>query len=268
MVNTPDSGKTLFVMVRGIFGNIMPGNFMPVLKSFRARGVPAIRPRSYAAGTVAASAARLLEEVRPHLGVSDQIVWLCQSRGGLDALWALSQYAELRERTAGVVLVQTPSAASEVMHSVLTDCHAQSIASWRTRLSEKFQKTVFTLPAFREGCRDLTSPRIDECVATLQAFEFAFPVLSVATWSIEPTSWVDSYHKRLSEIRPGCAHDGQFYLQDQLWRCADQLVLGRIDHAQTVMGGKGFDLVRFWATLATMVLTRSPTHQTQSPTAT
>ena len=119
------------------------------------------------------------------------------------------------------------------------------------------------------------SPGIDECVATLQNYEFPFPVLAVATWSVEPTSWVDSYHKRLSEIRPDCAHDGQFYLQDQLWHFPGQLVLGRIDHAQSVMGGNGFDLVHFWATLAAMLLercaearvTRNPTHRTRNPIA-
>jgi pimeloyl-ACP methyl ester carboxylesterase len=269
----PGSGKILFVLVRGIFGNLMPGNFVPVLEHFRTQGLSVIRPRTHVVGTVAASAARLQEEVQPKLRDAERIVWLCQSRGGLDALWALSLYPELRERTAGVVLVQTPSAGSAIMQSVLTGCHAQSISSWRTRVAEKMQKAIFTLPGFRDGCEELMSPGIDKCVATLQRFDFPFPVLAVATWSIEPTSWVDSYHRRLGEIRPGCAHDGQFYLPDQLWHVAEQLVLGRIDHAQSVMGGNGFDLVRFWAALAALLLersgdncvTRKQTHRTQSP---
>jgi pimeloyl-ACP methyl ester carboxylesterase len=268
------SGKILFVLVRGIFGNLMPGNFVPVLEHFRGMGLLVIRPRTYVVGTVAKSAARLRNEVHPYVQDAERIVWLCQSRGGLDALWALSQYPELRNRTAGVVLVQTPSAASAIMQSVLTGCYAQSISSWRTRVAEKVQKTIFTLAGLRDGCEELMSPGIDNCVATLQDFEFPFPVLAVATWSIEPTSWVDSYHKRLGEIRPGCAHDGQFYLQDQLWHFAEQLVLARIDHAQSVMGGSGFDLCRFWTVLATMLLersddagtTRNPRRRTQSPT--
>jgi hypothetical protein len=268
-----DSRRTLFVLVRGIFGNLMPGNFAPVLERFRAAGLFAVRPRTYVVGTVAKSAARLYREVRSLPEQADRVIWLSQSRGGLDVLWALTRYPELREMTAGVALVQTPSAASAIMQSVLTGCYAESIGSWRTRLAEKAQKTIFALPAFREGCEQLISPGIDEYVATLQGYPFPFPVLSVATWSIEPTSWVDSYHRRLGEIRPGHAHDGQLYLHDQLWQIAEQLVLGRIDHAQSVMGGNGFDLVRFWATLATMLLERSieggvnrnPRLRTQSP---
>jgi hypothetical protein len=158
--------------------------------------------------------------------------------------------------TAGVALVQTPSAASAIMESILTGCHEQTITRRRTRFSEKAQKAIFSLPAFRDGCEQLIAPGIDECVATLQACPFPFPVISVATWSVEPTSWVDSNHRRLGEIRPGHAHDGQFYLHDQLWPCAEQLVLGRIDHAQSVMGGHGFDVARFWKTLACMILKR------------
>lgn len=251
------SASPLFVLVRGIFGNLMPGNLSAVLRHFRRSGMRVVRPRGYVVGTVESSAARLSRDLQPLLRGTDEIVWLCQSRGGLDALWAIGHYAELRVRTAGVVLVQTPSAASAVMQSVLSGRNSATLTSIRTRVAEKLQKVLFSLPAWRPGCEQLMPPGIETCVSALQQIEYPFPLISVATWSIEPTSWVDSYHRRLAEIRPGCAHDGQFYLEDQLWPTAEQLVLGRIDHAQSVMGGKGFDPVRFWTALAAMLHSRA-----------
>ena len=243
---------TLVVLVRGIFGNLMPGNFVPVLRYFRHSSVQVIRPRCYTMGTIEESAGHLFRQIRPALESSQRILWLCQSRGGLDAMWAIREYPELREKTSGLVAVQTPSDRSEIMQSVVKREHAASGMSLRSRASEQLQRAVLGLPAFRDGALQLTSPAIDRYVEALRREAYSFPFVSVATWSVEPTSWVDSFHRRLGEIRPGCAHDGQFFIEDQLWTNALQLVLGRIDHAQSVMGGRGFPLVRFWDTLATL----------------
>jgi len=251
------AGNQLFVLVRGIFGNLMPGNFAPVLRDFRNAGMRVVRPHGYVVGTIESSAERLHKVLRPLLPEVTSIVWLCQSRGGLDALWAIGHNEALRARTAGVILVQTPVAASAIMESVMADRHASTLRGLSVRATEKLQKAVFSLPALRPGCEQLMSPQIDERVRHLQRISFEFPLISVATWSLKPTSWVDSYHRRLGQIRPGCAHDGLFYLEDQLWPTAEQLVLGRIDHAQSVMGGMGFDLVRFWTTLVAMLIGRA-----------
>ena len=215
-----------------------------------------MRPRSYIAGAVVDSAALLHRQVSGRLDEFDKALFLCQSRGGLDTLWALTQHPDLLAKTAGVILVQTPSGPSAVMQSILTNCYSETFLCQRTRTLERIQKAILTLRTFRQGCRDLTSPAIDKFVESTQSFSFPFPVLSVATWAVDPTSWVDSFHDRLREIRPGCAHDGQFYLEDQIWPDTEQLILGHLDHAQTVMGGQGFDSVKFWMTLIHLLADR------------
>jgi len=69
--------------------------------------------------------------------------------------------------------------------------------------------------------------------------------------------WVDSFHARLAQLRPGCAHDGQFFIEDQLWRGAEHVLLPEIDHAQAVMSNDGFDAPRLWLTLLAMLLDRA-----------
>ena len=61
---------------------------------------------------------------------------------------------------------------------------------------------------------------------------------------------------RLKQIRPGAAHDGQFFVEDQIWPGASRVLLPEVDHAQTVMGNAGFDSARLWGTLLEMLFAR------------
>lgn len=66
--------------------------------------------------------------------------------------------------------------------------------------------------------------------------------------------WLDSFHERLGEIRPGVAHDGQFYLDDLVWPGLPHVLLPHLDHAQPVMDGFGFDSRRYWLALVLLAL--------------
>ena len=79
-----------------------------------------------------------------------------------------------------------------------------------------------------------------------------YPVWQTASWSSQPTTWLDSFHERLGEIRPGCAHDGQFFLEDLIWPGLPHVLLSHVDHAQPAMGGFGFDHVRYWKVVLTL----------------
>ena len=67
-----------------------------------------------------------------------------------------------------------------------------------------------------------------------------------ASWSSQPTAWLDSFHERLGEIGPGRAHDGQFFLDDLIWPGLPHVLLPDVDHAQPAVGGHGFDPARYW----------------------
>jgi len=79
----------------------------------------------------------------------------------------------------------------------------------------------------------------------------------VASWSSAPTAWLDAQHTRMHEIRPRCAHDGLFFLEDLVWPTAEQILLPRIDHSQPTVGGGGFDHARFWLALSSLAAARS-----------
>jgi len=243
------SGQFLFVLARGLFGNLMPGNFVATRNHLRDAGAHVIRTTIRSAGTVEQHAEIITDESLRNARPGERIVFLCQSKGGLDTLWALKNAQQLRDKAAGVILMQTPSGASQVLESVIAGRHASSLAGPAARAMESIKRSVLKMPFLSGGSRQLIEPDVREIVAAVRSFDFQVPILSVATWSIRPTSWVDSFHERLGEIRPSAAHDGQFYLEDQLWPEYEQLLLGQLDHAQPVMGGGGFDPVPLWTCL-------------------
>ncbi|WP_446904849.1 hypothetical protein [Burkholderia sp. YIM B11467] len=80
------------------------------------------------------------------------------------------------------------------------------------------------------------------------------------SWSVEASTRFDSHHGRLNGHRPGCAHDGQFYLEHQVMAGIPQICLPRLDHGQPVLGGLGFDAGRFWLAFADLLhVTRGQT---------
>jgi alpha-beta hydrolase superfamily lysophospholipase len=239
-----------FVLVRGYLGHYMPGNLTSVRGALRGLGVDARIAPNRAGGTIADNARRLVAAVEARVPRGRPLVWLGHSRGGLEALLALAQAPALAARTRLVVLSQTPRGPSYVLESVLLGRHAASRPLQRA-LAEQVQRAGLQAIGAARGGRELTRDALPELLARVDAAPRPFPVVTTASWSSRPTTWLDSFHARLGEIRPGVAHDGQFYLEDLLWPGLPHVYLPHVDHAQPVMEGFGFDPARYWlATLA------------------
>jgi hypothetical protein len=147
-----------------------------------------------------------------------------------------------------------PHGSSYVMESVLDGRHREHSYSSHRRVSEALQRTSLVLIRADRGGRELTSDVWPALVGGVERIVWPFRVIQTASWSSQPTAWLDSFHGRLGEIGPGRAHDGQFFLEDLIWPELPHVLLPRVDHAQPAMGGFGFDTVRYWLTLLSLVL--------------
>ena len=231
------------VFVRGYLGNWMPGNLVGPRRGLQALGIDARIASNRANANVDTNAASLVHQLEHLPGA----LLLCgHSKGGLECLWALDRSPALRERTLGVILSQTPRGPSGVLESLLTGAHQDTLPGWSRWAEEWMQRLGLYAIRADHGGRQLTTGPLDDVIATLDARDWSLPVWQTASWSSRPTTWLDSFHGRLEEIRPGCAHDGQFFLEDLFWPDIPHVLLAHVDHAQPVMGGFGFDEARYW----------------------
>jgi pimeloyl-ACP methyl ester carboxylesterase len=242
---------TAVVFVRGFLGNYMPGNLLAPCRALRSMGLEAILFRSSASAMAAENAAALgrrVDRLR-----SSRLVFCGHSRGGVEALLLLQSRPDLAARCGGVLLSQTSRGPSRVLESILLGQHRESLAGWRRRAAEALQRAALRLCSADRGGREFAAGPQAALVASLDGAPRAFPVLQTASWSTRPTAWLDSFHQRLGEIAPGCAHDGQFYLPDLIWPEIPHVLLPEVDHAQPAMGGFGFDHVRYWLVMLTLL---------------
>lgn len=248
--NVPSEAYALtIVLVKGIFGDLMPGNFNATYQYLKKSGLKTIiiKPKK-ASASIMENAQALKDSIENQIpGKSSKLLFLTHSKGGLDTLWAMLSFPDLYKRTMGMAIVQCTREKSVIMERILFKRH--TFFSGIEDVKENILKKLLYLVGYKAGCLELTSKKIHQTIREIDKVKFDFPVISVATWSIKPTSWLDSYHKKLGQIRPGCAHDGQFFLEDQVWPQFKQIILGNIDHAQPAMGGNGFDDARFWLTI-------------------
>jgi len=242
------------VLVRGYLGNCMRGNLVSVCRALRLAGIDAFIAKTRAGATVTDNARILAPQVAAWIaGGGRRLVFAGHSKGGLEALQVLADRPELAARTDAVILSQTPRGPSPVLESVLLGMHAESLSGQRRR-AEWMQRLGLRLLSARSGGLELTGQRLLPLLARLDAAARPFRVVQTASWSSLPTTWLDSFHERLGEIRPGVAHDGQFYLEDLLWPGLEHVLLPHLDHAQPVMDGFGFDPARYWVTMLAGVI--------------
>lgn len=251
------SRHTTWVLARGLFGGWIPGNFIAPLRALRAAGCEALIAAGGSVETVEVNAARIARDVESKVPPGHRLILLCHSKGGLDALEMLLRYPALRQRTAAVVLCQTPRGGCPILESVLLGAHADSLHGSRERTLESLARAGLALAGASGGCLDVTGAVIRQSIARLDACAFRMPVLSVASWSIAPTAWLDSQHGRMKAVRPGCAHDGLFFTESLVWPIGEQILLPCIDHSQPTVGGAGFDHARMWLALAGLALERA-----------
>lgn len=246
-----------FVFVRGLFGRWIPGHFAAPLRALREAGAHAFVARSRAAGTVAINARLLAADIRQRAPGTGQLIFLCHSKGGLDLLHSLRQAPDLQHRAAAVVLCQSPRDGCAVLESVLLREHRDSLRASSQRFSEAAARIALIASGSRPGCLELTGTTLAAHIDDLDRVAGSLPTLAVASWSVEPSAWLDSQHARLGAIRPNCAHDGLFFLEDLVWPTTRAVLLPRIDHSQPCVGGLNFPHGRFWHALATVAVAES-----------
>lgn len=228
------------VLTPGVFAEWLPTCFRAARRAFAADGHDVLQTCVRSSRGIRAQARAIGEQILEWLRPGRQFVWCAHSRGGLDALWALEQSAPLRAGCAAVIAVQPP-----VAHSWIIEHWRRS----RATLGERLLGATLRSPLFRDGVRDISLRRDPLVTRWLAGLLPVVPLLHAVSWSVCPTSWVDSYHRTLGALRPGHAHDGQLYLCDQCLPSVPLVGLPSLDHAQPVLGGSGFDAARLWRAL-------------------
>lgn len=241
--------KPLIVLVRGIFGSYMPGHFSRVVNTFSDLGYEVRIAPTKTAGTVRMNV-QIMSRFIEGLGLKRPRLIYAHSKGGLEVLHLLKDNEEIRETTRGVILCQTPRGPSPVLESVFKNLYEKD---FKVRIKELAIKAGIGLIGGGAGCRDLIDKTSGGPIATIKDVSLELPVLQVSSWSLTPTTWLDSYHERLGQIRPNVSHDGQFYTEDLIWPQFRNLCLGSIDHAQLVVGGEGLDEGKLWSVLHSLM---------------
>lgn len=244
---------TTVVLVRGYLGNYMPGNLVGPCSALRRLGFDAFIAANQAGGKVSDNVMMLERQLRRR-PTRSRLVFMGHSRGGLESLMLLAQNPAVARRCDGVVLSQTPHGPSRVIESVLLKRHRGPRYSLYRRAAEATQRCALKLIRAHRGGLELSSDSWPALVERVDRIGWPFRVLQTASWSSQPTSWLDSFHGRLGEIGPGRAHDGQYFLEDLIWPGLPHVLLPHLDHAQPAVGGQGFDPVRYWLTVLSMVL--------------
>jgi len=258
------AAHTTVVFVRGYLGNLMPGNLRAARDAAVRLGFDAFVARNRSRGTVDGNVTMLARQLsqRP---LRARLVFCGHSRGGLECLAVLAREPALRERCDGVALSQTPFGPSPVIESILLRQHRDTLRGPGRVAAETAQRAGLALLGARRAGLELTGDVWPTLVARVVRMNWPFPVLQTASWSSRPTAWLDSFHRRLGEIGPGRAHDGQFFLDDLIWPRLPHILLPRLDHAQPAVGGHGFDAGRYWmAALAVLLSDRPPAYAATS----
>ncbi len=247
------AASTTLLFVRGFMGNFMPGNFEAPRKAFANLGFDSRIVPNSSRDSVHNNVQRLKHHLL-QFPPRTNLVFCAHSRGGIECLQLLSESPIWDSRCRGLLLSQTARGPSLVLDSVLLGMHRHESLSHYRRSAEFMQKIGLKILGADRGGLELTSGGITELIGKIGFEKRSYPIVQTASWSTKPTAWLDSFHGRMSEIAPGIAHDGQFLLKDLLWPGWPHLLLPHLDHAQPVMGGNGFDSVRYWLTYVNGIL--------------
>lgn len=246
MANKPCNPQQVgtIVLSPGLFSEFLPGCFAAAIRTLSGAGFRVIRTKARSRFGIRDQTTRLLSELARTLGPEERFVWCGHSKGAIELLYALETDEKLRDTCAAAVVAQPAVGVSRV------------VDRWQNHprgFRERIGGVLLSSAPVRAGVRDISVERDPIVSDWLADFEPVVPTVCAVSWSIQPTSWVDSYHRTLNEIAPGHAHDGQFQLVDQRIPGASVVCLPELDHAQVVFGGHSFDAGRFWQTLIQVV---------------
>lgn len=241
------------IFVRGYLGRFMLNSLKAPVNLLRKLGFDSIILKQKAGGSQKENVRLMLQQLKRRQN-RNHFIFCAHSRGGLECLNLLKENEDIRIKTKALIMSQTAHGPSYVLESILQGAHQKENYSWYRSLTEKIQLATLSTIRAKAGGEELTSKIWPNLVKTVEKQRFNFPVLQTASWSTQPTMWLDSFHERLKEIRPHCAHDGQFFLDDLIWPNIKHVLLPHLDHAQPVVGGFNFDHKKYWLTLINMIL--------------
>lgn len=232
------------ILVRGIFGNLLKGNMLSFMRELDSRGVNVRYAEIIHSDSVKANAKRISNQIS---SIDGPIIILAHSKGGLDALYGL-QSPEHWDKIKAVGIAQTTNSPSFVMKTMFnkTSANERNRLSLPLRLRLSALGIILKLVRMHKGATDLASDETISYANAINNTDFPFPVFAISTWSKEPTSIVDSYHRVLNSLNKGTHHDGQFYLYQQFWPRFKNILIDDVDHAEIVLPNGKFDETLFW----------------------
>lgn len=265
---------TVVVLVSGLYSEWLPRCHRDAARALRGAGYRVLRVPVRSSRGVMTQAMHIGATLRAHLSSGQRFIALTHSKGGIDTLAALAADPALCARCDGIALVQPPVGPALVVDEILgwepatstseisssggpaTSAWAtlQKGVPWHDRIGSRLLRSRW----LADGTRDISSRRDARVAALLANLPHGLHSVHAISWSIERSSRFDTFHARLDARRPGCAHDGQFYLEDQVLAGVPQVCLPRLDHGQPVLGGLGFDSGRFWLALADLLHASRP----------
>lgn len=253
--------STLVVLIAGLFSEWLPRCFQDCAQTLRHANYQVLRMPVRSSRGVMAQGAHINQVLTAELKQGQRFVVLAHSKGGLDALAAFMQNRALGEACDGVALVQPPAGPSTVMDEVLGCSVRRPVQRYPL---DRIRRVFARMPWVADGTRDISQLRDPHIAHMLNHPANDLHCAHVVSWSCAPSSRFDTHHARLNAQRPGWAHDGQFYLDNQRLVGTPQICLPHLDHGQPVLGGGGFDSTRFWLTLLNVLHKTKPDRGNQT----
>lgn len=258
-LGTPRS--TLVVLIAGLFSEWLPRCFLDCTEALRNAGYEVLRIPVRSSRGVIAQGAKIGEALNTYLKPGRRFVVLAHSKGGIDTLAGLVDNCDLLSACDGVALVQPPVGPSSIVDSLLGCGQRQPCARYPL---DGLRRALIKTPWSAAGARDISSVRDPRVAGVLNNLPATLHCLHAISWSAIRRSCFDTHHERLNASRPGCAHDGQFYLESQLLEGLPFVGVPQLDHGQPMLGGGGFDPARFWLALMDVLHETQPTIHAQT----
>ena len=238
------SKKTNVLIVRGLFGNLLNGNFLSLLSHLKSLEIKARYADIIHYETVDVNAKMIANQINL---IDGPLIILAHSKGGLDALYSLRNPNQWHKIIA-VGIAQTTNSPSFVLKSFFKNQEYEKSKklSFHLKFRLRFLGFVLHVLGLDKGARLLASDDLLEFTEVIKNTNFSFPVFAVSSWSKRPTSILDSYHRVLNKLNEGIPHDGQFYLYQQQWPKFKNILISEVDHAEIVLPVGKFDEKLFW----------------------